>query len=322
MFTDETYVIAEAGINHNGDFDIAQSLVREAAAAGADAVKFQIWDAPELSADPDFVKRLREWEFDQNQWEELSDIANDVGIDFFASVFDESSVDLLTDLNPEFIKIASGDLTHYPLVEYIASSHVPIIMSTGMGTLDEVATAVQTIRQHHDDIALLHCISSYPVSIENLNLRSMDVLRDAFGVPVGFSDHTSGILAPALAVSRGSNIVEKHFTLDKSMDGPDHELSAEPKEFSEMVNQIRQVRKSLGKREITLQETEEESKSAMRRSLTAREDIDRGESFTLQNVKIARPEHGIDPGHYNVILGREASQSLLVNDPITWNDVQ
>lgn len=322
MFSERTYIIAEAGINHNGDFDIAETLVREAAATGADAVKFQIWDAPELSADPDFVEDLRSWEFEPEQWAELNDIASEQDIDFFASVFDSDSVDLLADLDPEFIKIASGDLTHTPLVDYIASQHVPIIMSTGMATLTEVATAVETIRHHHDDLALLHCISSYPVSIENLNLRSMDVLRDAFDVPVGFSDHTLDIFAPALAVGRGASIVEKHFTLDKTMEGPDQELSAEPEEFSDMVDRIREVEESIGTRQVKLQQAEENFKTAMRRSLTARVEIDQGESFSPENVKIARPEEGISPDHYDVVLGRSASQALSVDDPITWDDVQ
>jgi len=322
MFSENTYIIAEAGINHNGEFKIAEELVREAAATGADAVKFQIWDANELSSDPDFVEDLRSWELEPNEWAELNSIANEEGIDFSASVFDRDSVDLLSELDPKFIKIASGDLTHTPLVDYVASKQTPVVMSTGMATLEEVATAVATVRGYHDELSLLHCISSYPVSIDDLNLRSMDVLRDAFGLSVGFSDHTTGTFASPLAVGRGAEVVERHFTLDSTMEGPDQELSLEPAEFSELVDRVRAAERSKGNREVRTQPAEREAKTAMRRGLTARTTIEQGERFTEENVKVARPAAGIAPGHYELVVGRRASQMLSSDDPISWDDVE
>jgi sialic acid synthase SpsE len=322
MLPEETYVIAEAGINHNGDFDTAKQLVQEAATVGANAVKFQIWDAPKLSSDSDFIKDLSSWELKRDEWNELNNIANRRGIDFLASVFDQQSVDILTDFNPKFIKIASGDLTHTPLIDYIAAQDIPIILSTGMATMEEVSRAVRTIREHHDNLVLLHCISSYPVGIEQLNLRSIDVLRDAFYLPVGYSDHTLGTLAPSVAVSRGARVVEKHFTLDKTMEGPDQELSAEPDEFAAMVEQIRQIEKSKGEREIATQPVEEDSKTAMRRSLTARSTIKRGETISEDKVKIARPEQGIPPNQLTTVLGRLAGRDIETNESIRWSDVR
>jgi sialic acid synthase SpsE len=322
MLPEETYVIAEAGINHNGDFDTAKQLVQEAATVGANAVKFQIWDAPKLSSDSDFIKDLSSWELKRDEWNELNNIANRRGIDFLASVFDQQSVDILTDFNPKFIKIASGDLTHTPLIDYIAAQDIPIILSTGMATMEEVSRAVRTIREHHDNLVLLHCISSYPVGIEQLNLRSIDVLRDAFYLPVGYSDHTLGTLAPSVAVSRGARVVEKHFTLDKTMEGPDQELSAEPDEFAAMVEQIRQIEKSKGEREIATQPVEEDSKTAMRRSLTARSTIKKGETISEDKVKIARPEQGIPPNQLTTVLGRLAGRDIETNESIRWSDVR
>jgi sialic acid synthase SpsE len=322
MLPEETYVIAEAGINHNGDFDTAKQLVQEAATVGANAVKFQIWDAPKLSSDSDFIKDLTSWELKRDEWNELNNIANRRGVDFLASVFDQQSVDILTDFNPKFIKIASGDLTHTPLIDYIAAQDIPIILSTGMATMEEVSRAVRTIREHHDNLVLLHCISSYPVGIEQLNLRSIDVLRDAFYLPVGYSDHTLGTLAPSVAVSRGARVVEKHFTLDKTMEGPDQELSAEPDEFAAMVEQIRQIEKSKGEREIATQPVEEDSKTAMRRSLTARSTIKKGETISEDKVKIARPEQGIPPNQLTTVLGRLAGRDIETNESIRWSDVR
>lgn len=322
MLPEETYVIAEAGINHNGDFDTAKQLVQEAATVGANAVKFQIWDAPKLSSDSDFIKDLSSWELKRDEWNELNNIANRRGIDFLASVFDQQSVDILTDFNPKFIKIASGDLTHTPLIDYIAAQDIPIILSTGMATMEEVSRAVRTIREHHDNLVLLHCISSYPVGIEQLNLRSIDVLRDAFYLPVGYSDHTLGTLAPSVAVSRGARVVEKHFTLDKTMEGPDQELSAEPDEFAAMVEQIRQIEKSKGEREIATQPVEEDSKTAMRRSLTARSTIKKGETISEDKVKVARPEQGIPPNQLTTVLGRLAGRDIETNESIRWSDVR
>lgn len=322
MLSDErVYIIAEIGINHNGDLAIAKELVEAAATAGADAVKFQFWEATELSSDPETVELLRSWELEPHEWEDVARTAASADVDFFASVFDEASVDQLVAFDPPAIKVASGDVTNVPLLESIAATKTPVIMSTGMAVTSEIATAVETIRRYHDEVSLLHCVSSYPVDIDALNLRAMDTLRSAFDVPVGFSDHTKGTLAPALAVARGARIVEKHVTLDRDMEGPDHSLSLEPPDLEEMVERIRTVESGLGDGRLVVEPTEEESKTSMRRGLTARTDIPEGEELTRDDVKMTRPETGISPAHLETVVGRTARRSIERDQPIRWTDV-
>jgi sialic acid synthase SpsE len=318
---EQTYIVAEAGINHNGEYELAQELVQAAADAGADGVKFQLWEAPELAGDKDTVELLQSWELDGGEWEELATFADNVGIDFFASIFDSESLEQLMGLDTPIIKIASCDVTNLPLLRAAAAQGQPIIMSTGMATMSEVATAVETVRNEHNELYLLHCISSYPVDIEDLNIRAIDTLQSAFDLPVGFSDHTEGIIAPLLAVTRGATLIEKHLTLDKTMVGPDHALSAEPAEFSEMVSNIRSIEKGLGDGHIKTAPPEADSKYDMRRAIKTKTDIERGEQLTEENTKISRPEEGISPEDYETILGRKVTNSLDKNSPITWNDI-
>jgi N-acetylneuraminate synthase/N,N'-diacetyllegionaminate synthase len=321
--TESTFVIAEAGINHNGSLETAMRLVDEAAVSGADAVKFQIWDdATEMASTSESVDQLREWQFDYDEWEGISRRADEAGIAFFASVFDEGGVDVLVNLGAPAIKIASGDITHIPLLRYVAEQDKPVIMSTGMSTLGEVERAVNAVDPPSATLHLLECVSTYPATARDLNLSAMQTLRQAFGRPVGFSDHTEGVTAPVAAVAMGARIVEKHLTLDKSMDGPDHELSAEPDEFADMVDRIETVEEARGDGIKRPQESESEFKRVARRGLKARNGIAAGETLTRENVKVVRPNDGIDPEEYANVLGREAVERIEKNDPITWAKVE
>jgi sialic acid synthase SpsE len=322
LFSDEqTYIIAEIGINHNGEYEVAKEMVQAAADAGADGVKFQLWEAHELSVDRETIELLQQWKLNTGELERLAALAGELGVDFFASVFDSKSIKQLIKLDAPIIKIASCDVTNLPLLRDAAQKDQPIIMSTGMATMSEVATAVETVQNEHNELCLLHCISSYPVDIEDLNLRAIDTLRSAFNLPVGFSDHTKGIVAPLLAVTRGATILEKHFTLDKTMEGPDQTLSAEPAEFSKMVTKIRSVEEGLGGGDIECAPSEVDSAYSMRRGIKAKTDINKGEKLTQEKLKISRPETGISPDNYQEVLNLEVSRHINKNDPINWKDI-
>jgi len=319
---DSTFIIAEAGNNHNGELATAKELVRKAAAAGADAIKFQMWEAEEFHSNDEQYERLNALQFSQGGWKELKETADVEGIPFFASTCTEASVNMLVDdLDAPIIKIASGDITHIPLLEHVATKNVPVILSTGMSTLGEVERAVEAVEPPDAQLCLLECISSYPAEISDLNLNAIQTLEVAFGHRVGFSDHTIGTVAPTIAVAMGASLVEKHFTLDNDMEGPDHELSLEPADFVTMVDLIRAIEDGVGTGHKRPQPAEGEFRGRMRRGLKARIEIEAGDQFSADNVKIARPESGLEPDTYDMILGREARWDIEAGEPITWDDV-
>ncbi len=331
------FIIAEAGVNHNGDIELARRLVRAAAEAGADAVKFQTFQAAHLvTADApqaeyqarntgktesqyDMLKRL---ELPLAAFAELAALCRELGIEFMSTAFDEESADYLAGLGMGVFKIPSGELTNLPFIRRIATYGKPVIVSTGMGTLDEARAAVETIRAAGDDkITVLHCVTNYPAPPDSVNLRAMRTLRDALGVPVGYSDHTEGIEAPVIAVAAGACVIEKHFTLDKDLPGPDHKASLDPAELAEMVRAIRRAEVLLGRAEKQPGATELEVAKIVRRSVVAARDIPAGMEITEAMLVLRRPGTGIPPAHLHEVPGRRARVDIAAGALIQWEDL-
>lgn len=317
-----TFIIAEIGLNHNGDVEIAKKMIKKAKECGADAVKFQIFDTDELYSPESKVFDLFEsLEFSEEGWRKIRDFAEEEDILFTSSVFDKKSVDLLYDLGSSMFKIASGDLTHIPLLDHISKKDRPTIISTGLSNISEVEEAVKTFYSNDNrKIALLHCVSNYPSLIENLNLKVMETLKKAFKVPVGFSDHTLGVTAPVTAVALGADIIEKHFTLDRDMEGPDQKLSLPPDMFKKMVEKIRGIEKGLGE---GIKEPVEDTGMIRRarRGISARNVIREGDEIKKEDLKITRPEDGIKPKYYDLVLGRKARKTIDKDEPILWEHI-
>lgn len=331
------FIIAELSANHNQNFDEAVKLVRAAQAAGADAVKLQTYTADTLtipSRRPEFlVGKGTLWEgknlhqlygeaYTPWEWQpKLKELADELGLPLFSTPFDASAVDFLEAMNVPAHKIASFELVDLPLIEKVARTGKPIIMSTGMGTLAEIHDAVETIRKAgNQQLALLKCTSSYPAPPEEMNLRTIPHLGAAFGVPAGLSDHTMGHTVAVAAVALGACIVEKHFTLTRAVKGPDSEFSMEPAEFRAMVDAIRMTEKALGQVHYGLTKNEAASR-VFRRSLFIVKDVKRGEPLTQANVRSIRPGHGLPPKFLPEILGRTAAADLSAGTPLAWHHV-
>lgn len=330
----DAFVIAEAGSNHNGDLEKAKDLINVGAEAGVDAVKFQVFEADSLYVEEsgtdetvdenrsihDVISSLelpREW------IPELRDYCEQQDVLFLATPFDEQAVELLEKHVPAF-KIASSSITHLPFLECVAETGKPIFMSTGAHDLAEVETAVQTLKQAGaTDLALFHCVSSYPTPISQINIRAIDTLREAFSLPVGLSDHTTDpIIAPCAAVSRGAAVLEKHFTLDRSMDGPDHSFALEPDELDEMVKSVRQTENALGNGRIGVQDIESHTYEVARRSVHTTRNIAAGEQLSEKNIAVLRPgkqKKGAPPSDYEALLGTTASESIQKDTGVTWD---
>lgn len=329
-----TYVVAEMSGNHNQDLDVARDIVRAAAEAGADAVKLQTYTPDTMTIDSDrepfqidsgtqwdgqtlydlYAKAMTPWEWQPK----LKDLADDLGIDLFSTAFDESAVDFLEEMDVPVHKTASFEITHLPLLAYMAEQGRPMIVSTGMATAEEIDDAVRTVRDHGDPpLALLRCNSSYPADPSEMDLRTIEDMRDRWGVPVGLSDHTLGPTSAIAAVALGACIVEKHFILDRSAGGPDAEFSMEPDEFAEMMDAIRTAEKALG--DVRYGPTGGEQKSLVfRRSLFVVEDVEAGEELTEDNVAVIRPGGGLTPKHLEDVLGKETVRDLPKGTPISW----
>jgi len=328
------FVIAEAGVNHNGDTALARKLVAAAAAAGADAVKFQTFrtealvarTAPkaayqvETTGDGESqLEMLRKLELGPSAHAALRDESAKRGILFFSSPFDEASADALEALGVALFKVPSGEITNLPFLRHLAAKRRPLIVSTGMSTLDEVAAAVTAIREAGDPpIALLHCLSSYPAPAEETNLRAMDTLSARFGCPVGLSDHTTGIDIAIAAVARGATIVEKHLTLDKGLPGPDHRASLDPDELAALIRAIRRVESALGDGDKRPKPSEADTRRVARKSLVAARPIRAGERLTRDLIAIKRPGTGISPAELDRALGRVVVRALAGDDVIDW----
>ena len=320
------FVIAEAGVNHNGDLKMARALIDVAIVAGADAVKFQTFQADRLVT-PDAPKAeyqlqttgegesqlemLRRLELSANAHRELQSYCDKRGIVFLSTPFDEDAVELLDELGVPAFKISSGDLTNSPLLEYVARKGKPVILSTGMSELSELIEAVSVLNTAGcENPVLLHCVSNYPADPAEVNLRAMQTMRAAFDVPVGFSDHTQGIDVALAAVALGACVIEKHFTLDRTLAGPDHRASLEPAELRELVRSIRRVESALGSGRKMPVASEIETAKIARRSLVAARDIPAGAILERDMITMRRPGTGMSPATIESMLGRKVMRDI------------
>lgn len=327
------FVIAEVGVNHNGDPAIAKRSVEAAAAAGADAVKFQTFRAEALvtasapkaeyqlgntDAAESQLDMLKALQLSVEEHRELMALSVDRGVLFLSTPFDRESADLLEELDLPAFKIGSGELTDLPLLRHVARKGRPLIVSTGMSWLAEVEAAVETIRaEGAGSLGLLHCVSNYPAAPGDLNLAAMATLRRTFGVPVGYSDHTTGLGAAVAAVALGACIIEKHFTVDRSLPGPDHRVSLEPSEFREMVNAIRATEASIGDGAKRPMPAEESTRLMARKSVVALQRIESGTVITPDMVGVRRPGTGLAPAELDRVAGRRAGETILPGTPLT-----
>ena len=327
------FIIAEAGVNHNGDLAMALKLVDAAKYAGADAIKFQLFSAKEqlskeaLTAEYQKMatgnqKMLKMAETYDLPWEAHREIAHhckETGILYMASCFDIQAVDFLLEIGGNCIKVGSGEITNYPLLAFIAGKEKPILLSTGMSTLQDIAGAVEWVQENGNaPLALFHCTSNYPAAPDSVNLRVMKTLEHAFQVPVGYSDHTIGDPIPLAAVALGASMLEKHFTMDRNLSGPDHAMSMEPDDLKALINKIRIVEMSMGNCLKKLQPTEVPVQKAARRSLVAACQINAGEALIDKNVTFKRPGTGIDPRLWPYVQGRTAAIPIAEDTLITW----
>jgi N,N'-diacetyllegionaminate synthase len=330
----KTIVIAEAGVNHNGSVQLAKRLIDAAAAAGADYVKFQTFDAGKLSSErakkADYqIKTANDNESQREMLEklmlsaenhhELIDYCRSKKIKFLSAAFDLESVEFLSTLDLDFWKIPSGEITNYPYLKKIAQTHKPVVLSSGMSTLEDIRNALNILAQNgvkKDEITVLHCNTEYPTPFEDVNLRAMTYIAKELCVKTGYSDHTSGIEIPIAAAALGATVIEKHFTLDRSMEGPDHKASLEPDELKAMVRAIRNVETALGVENKTVTESERKNMTIARKSIVAAVDIRQGEIFTEGNITVKRPGNGISPMLWDEILGKTAVRDFREDELI------
>ncbi len=323
---DGAFVIAEAGVNHNGDIDLAMRLVEVAAEAGADAVKFQTFKADRLVTGEaemaDYQKTnsgreesqfamLRRLELSEEMHEALMERCDELGIIFMSTPFDELSADFLERLGVRLFKVPSGEITNTPFLRHLSRIGLPMVLSTGMSTLADVETAVRAIEEEgHPDVAILHCVSNYPADPADTNLRAMQVLR-SFGYPVGYSDHTLGIAVPIAAVALGAKVIEKHFTLDRELPGPDHRASLEPDELTAMMDGIRTVERAMGDGRKRPVASEMQTAKVARKSIVAGRDIAAGEVIDRDALAIKRPGTGLPPTALDLVVGRRARTAIV-----------
>jgi len=332
------FIIAEAGINHNGNVRLAKKLIDVAVEAGADAVKFQTFNAENvvtltaekaeyqkdlLDSEESQYKMLKKFELSEDDFWDISDYAKKSGIIFLSTPFDEDSVDILDKMGVPAFKIPSGEITNFPLLKRIGQKSKPIILSTGMATLGEIEDALNYLnKQGIEEIILLHCTTSYPAPVESVNIRALETLRCAFRMPVGFSDHTEGIIISIAAVSMGACVIEKHFTLDRTLPGPDHKASLEPQELIALVKSVRDVERAFGNGIKTPNEIEKAIKKIARKSIVARRDINSGDILTWENLIIKRPGTGIEPKFFDLVLNKKARIHIQKDQVIQWDMIE
>jgi N,N'-diacetyllegionaminate synthase len=333
-------IIAEAGVNHNADINIAKKLIDVAKEAGADIVKFQT-AVPELvmtekankavyqidntgiasESQLDMAKKIH---LPVEAYRELLDYSNCVGIKFLSTPFDHVSIDFLYNLGLDIFKIPSGEITNLPYLQTIGRMKTNVILSTGMSNLDEIGAALDvliTAGTLKENITVLHCNTDYPTNMEDVNLRAMITIGETFGVKIGYSDHTLGIEVPIAAVALGATVVEKHFTLDRSMDGPDHLASLEPGELKEMVNSIRNIEKALGRPEKVPTKSESKNKVIARRSIHVIDDLPKGHIITEKDIIMKRPGNGITPMEMKVVLGKVLNKDVMKDHKLSFDDL-
>ncbi|MDE5779571.1 MAG: pseudaminic acid synthase [Lachnospiraceae bacterium] len=327
----DIYIIAEMSANHAGSFERAKEIIHAAKESGADCIKLQTYTPDTLTIDcnnkyfhidngtweGENLYHLYEKAYTPWEWQaDLKSEAEKIGIDFLSTPFDKTSVDFLEDLQVTAYKIASFELVDIPLIDYVASKNKPIIMSTGMGSLEEIREAVDTVRKYHDQIVLLKCSSAYPAISDQMNLLTMLDMKEQFGCPVGLSDHSMGSLGAVTAVAMGANVIEKHFCLSRDIENPDSSFSMEPQEFADMVRDIRMVEKAKGK--VFYGPTEQEKDSVVfRKSLFAVKDIKSGELLTEENIRVIRPGYGMKPKYLSEVLGKKTLCDVSRGTPIS-----
>ena len=332
----QTLVIAEAGVNHNGDIALALELVKAAAKAGADVVKFQTFQAKKIvtnKADKaDYQKEttgkgesqlsmLRKLELTPVQHAELIRYCSECGIRFLSTAFDHDSIDLLASLRLGLWKIPSGEITNLPYIRKIGSFNQPVILSTGMASLGEIESAIHALEEagtSRNKITVLHCTTDYPARLDEVNLNAIQSIRQAFHLPVGYSDHTDGIAIPIAAVAMGASVIEKHLTLDREMEGPDHRASLEPDQFSAMVTGIRAVEHALGNGIKRPMPSEKSNILIVRKSIVAAKNIDEGDLFSVENITVKRPGIGISPMQWDAVIGSRATRAYAADELIEW----
>ncbi|QIE43664.1 N-acetylneuraminate synthase (plasmid) [Rhodobacteraceae bacterium SC52] len=337
-----TFIIAEAGVNHNGQEDLAYKLVDAAVEARADAIKFQTFSAAKVvqksaakaayqkdaTGEGSQFEMLSKLEMSRELHRGLMAYCDKKGIEFMSTPFDEESADFLKAEGMKRVKIPSGEITNIVFLRHLAQLGLPMILSTGMATLDEITEAVTALRAHwggtgriDDALTILHCTSNYPTAPENVNLRAMETISRATGLPVGYSDHTLGIAVCPAAVSMGATVLEKHFTLDRSMVGPDHKASLEPDELKAMIAQVRVVEAALGSPHKGPTETEQEMRILARRSIAAARDLPVGAVLQASDLIMLRPASGIAPREFDSVIGRKVVRPVDGGSTLTWPDI-
>lgn len=326
---ERTIIIAEAGVNHNGSIILAKKLIDVAAKAGVDYVKFQTFKTDNLVSksakkaeyqqinlsdeDNSQYSMLKKLELSEKQHVELIEYCQQKNIKFFSTAFDLESIDFLGELKLGLWKIPSGEITNFPYIRNIARYGEPVILSTGMSEIADIKNAILVLNQFGvtlDDITILHCNTEYPTPMKDVNLNAMTEMKKQFGVKIGYSDHTSGIEVPIAAVALGASVIEKHFTLDRTMEGPDHKASLEPAELEKMVSSIRNIELALGDKEKRISDSEKKNKSVARKSIVASKRIMSGEVFTEENLTVKRPGTGLSPMLWQQVLGQAAIRTF------------
>lgn len=328
-------IIAEAGVNHNGDINLAKQLIDVASTSGVDYVKFQTFNSKKLvskfaqkanyqkentnNSSESQLTMLQKLELSKEMHLELMDYCNSKSIKFLSTAFDLESIDFLNELNIDLFKIPSGEITDLPYLRKVGSLGKPIILSTGMADLKEIGEALEVLLEagtQKNNITVLHCNTEYPTPMEDVNLKAMSTIAKEFNVKIGYSDHTLGIEIPIAAVALGATVIEKHFTLDKTLEGPDHKASLEPEELKAMVLAIRNIEKALGNGKKEPSKSEIKNKIIARKSIVANTDIKRGTLFTIENIAVKRPGNGISPMLWDGVIGTIATKDYSEDDLI------
>ena len=332
MIGNNTLIIAEAGVNHNGDVELAKKLCLAAKDAGADVVKFQTWITEKIitqnveqaeyqkentGRDESQYEMLKALELNYDEFREVKVYCDEIGILFASTADEEDSLDFLVELGIPFIKVGSGDVGNISYLRYIGSKKLPVIFSTGMSTLADVEMSLQALRDGGaTDITLLHCTTNYPCPYDAVNLKAMDTLKHAFGLPVGYSDHTEGLEVPVAAVARGAGVIEKHFTLDRNMEGPDHKASMEPKVFKEMVQAIRHIETALGNGLKQPTKAEQQISKVVLKRIVAKRDIRAGQVIREEDICVKRNNAGLPANAWDIILGTAARRDYKADEGI------
>lgn len=327
-----TLIIAEAGVNHNGRLDLALELCKTAKEVGADVVKFQTWKTEKIitrtvaqaeyqaentgkkESQFDMLKKL---ELSYDDFTKIKEYCDKIGIQFASTADEEESFDFLVKLGIPFVKISSGEVTNIPFLRKMGASKLPIIISSGMSNISDIDIALRTLKESGaTDITLLHCTTNYPCPMEEVNLKAMLTLSNAFKIPIGYSDHTKGIEVPIAAVALGAKVIEKHFTLDKNMEGPDHLASTEPDEFKNMVEAIRNIEVALGTGEKIPQKSEIEISKVVTKRCIASKSINVGDVFSSDNVCVKRNDVGFPAKYWDLLIGKNAQKAYEINEAI------